>query len=63
VFLIFVLSKGRSSESFIYEITKLQYSGEILTLKCPDLLTAEETKNLKIIESLLASKVNVIIRS
>lgn len=61
--MIFVLSKGRSSESFMYEITKLQYSDEILTLKCPDLLTAEESTILTVIESLLASIINVLIRS
>jgi hypothetical protein len=56
----FVLSKVRSSESFVYEITKLQHSDEILTLKCPDLRIAEETNILTIIESLLASRINVL---
>jgi len=61
--MIFVLSKSRSSESFMYEITNLQYSDVILTLKCPDLLIAEESNILTITESLLASRINVIIRS
>jgi hypothetical protein len=47
----------------MYELTKLQYSVEILTLKYPDLLIAEETNILNIIESLLASRINVLIRS
>jgi len=47
----------------MYEITKLQYSDENLTLKCPDLGIAEETNILTIIESLLASRIKVLVRS
>ena len=38
----------------MYEITKLQYSDDNLTLKCPDLLIAEESNILTVIDSLLA---------
>jgi hypothetical protein len=65
--MIFILTKGRSSETFMYELTKLQYSEEILTLKCPDkcpdLPIAEEPNILTIIESLLTSRINLLIRS
>ena len=60
--MIFVLSKGRSSESFMYDVTKLQCSEEILTVKCSDSLIAEETNILTFIDSLLASRINVLIR-